>query len=120
MAHPYKDLWTHAHLGDDTPTWEDDNNDWDYYDLEIWLYSCSTYGGDIDYDDTVALELRRQIFAWPDEGYGESMFYCEDEDDYVWVGVDDNGTFFVELDEIMGERSGDEAHLDRSLVQIFP
>ncbi|MCY4517368.1 MAG: hypothetical protein OXB99_09035 [Acidimicrobiaceae bacterium] len=116
----HKDLWTDAHLGDDTPTWEDEDNDIDYYDLEVNLYDCRTYGGDIDYDDTVALELRRQITAWPDESYGEEFFDCTDEDYHDWIGVDDNGTFFLELDEIMGERSGDEATLDRTFLTISP
>ncbi len=116
----HKDFWTHAHIGDDTPTWEDNDNHFDVYDVVIDMDSCSTYGGDIDLDNTVALELRRQITLWPDQGYGESLFWCEDEDEHSWIGVDDNGTFFAELDEIMGERSGDEAHLDRSYVVISP
>lgn len=114
----HKDFWTDAHVGDDTPTWEDNDNDFDVYDVVIDMSSCTTYGGNINDDNTVALELRRQITLWPDEGYGESKFYCEDEDEHSWVGVDDNGTFFAELDEIMGVRSGDLAHLDRSFVVI--
>lgn len=88
--------------------------------MVIELESCRTYGGEIDFDNTVAFELRRQITLWPDQGYGESIFWCEDEDEYSWIGVDDNGTFFAELDEIMAVRSGDEVHLDRSYVLISP
>ncbi len=116
----HKDFWTSGHVGDDTPTWDDENNHVSTYDVEISLYDCRTHSGDISYDETVGLELRRQITLWPDQGYGESLFYCEDEDYHAWVGVDDNGTFFAELDEIMGVRSGTQVHLSRSFVSISP
>lgn len=114
------DVWDHAHIRDETTKWEDNNNYVEYYDAEIVMSSCRTSGGNDDHDKTVALELRRDVSLWPDEAYGEELYYCEDRDEHSWVDVDDNGTFFARLNEIMGITSGEDAHLDWSLSDVFP
>lgn len=113
------DVWQHAHVRDETTKWQDNDNSVSYYDAEIVMSECRTSGGDADYDKTVAIELRRDISLWPDEAYGEEFYYCEDRDEHSWIGVDDNGTFFARLEEIMNIRSGEDAHLNWSLVDIF-
>lgn len=113
------DVWQHAHVRDETTKWQDNDNSVSYYDAEIVMSECRTSGGDADYDKTVAIELRRDISLWPDEAYGEEFYYCEDRDEHSWTGVDDDGTFFARLEEIMNIRSGEDAHLNWSLVDIF-
>ncbi len=114
-----RDVWEHAHIRDETADWEDNNNSVAYYDVEIVMASCRTSGGNDDDNKTVAIELRRDVSYWPDEAYGEEFYYCGNSDEHAWVGVDDNGTFFARLEEVMGIRSGEDAHLDWSLVDIF-
>ena len=108
----------HKHVGWKTSTWTDNSNNGYYDAVSISIRRCSTYGDQIAEDDSLRVQVLRQIILWPDASYGSKYFYCPQYDQNEWY-FNNNGNFYARITEIMGENSGNEAHVDRGKMKVY-